>query len=211
MTPISWAASAVAYVPRKRKMCEETSHELLSSFGSWEGNVAQVPEQVDEPRRLTANASKYCEIGFNTGNSAFEVLRSNETAKIHTFDLGGKNSVRAYEHLKRCYGDRLHMTWGDSTVTVPRTAALGCDVFFVDGGHDYEIAKADLFNVLDRHADKNAVVIMDDVCTNADYCAGPNRAWNEAVSEGLCREMHRWEDSEGPRSWAVGHCYSASK
>lgn len=93
-------------------------------------------------------------------------------------------------------------------MTVPKTAALGCNVFLGDGGHDYEIAKADLFNVLDRHRDK---VIMDDVCKNADHCAGPNRAWNEAVSEGLCREMHRWEDSEGRRGWAAGRCYSASK
>ena len=185
-------------------MCDDLSHNTLISLGEGEGHSGEMPEQLAELRRTTQNAKKYCETGFNLGNSAFEVLRSNPNVEVASFDLGGEVSKRASQRLDACYDKRLSVTWGDSKKTLNAQEPLNCDVFFIDGGHDYETAKEDLANVVGRHLHANSLVIMDDVCTGAGFCEGPRKAWDEAVEAGVCTELKRF--TKDTRAWAIGRC-----
>ena len=72
------------------------------------------------------------------------------------------------------------------------------DVIFIDGGHDYEIAKADLENCF-HLAHKDTIVILDDTMFTkhweAVYTVGPTRAWTEFLEQNkiieLCRKDYR--------------------
>jgi hypothetical protein len=68
---------------------------------------------------------------------------------VFAFDLGNDDIKKeAYNYLRSRYGeDRISVTWGDSTKTVPAAPPLNCDVFLVDGGHTLDIAAADLKNM----------------------------------------------------------------
>jgi hypothetical protein len=57
---------------------------------------------------------------------------------------------------------------------------LACDVIVVDGGHDYEVAKADLQSMRAFARSPRHLLIMDDTPCVAYYCDGPNRAWRES-------------------------------
>ena len=100
--------------------------------------------------------------------------------------------------LQRFFADqRLHLTLGDSTITVPKTIADRvmplCDVAFVDGGHVYAVAKADIGN-FGNHMSKDNLIIFDDYPTNWGMAFG--KAWEEVLSG---KKLRKWEaiDFEG--------------
>jgi len=84
-------------------------------------------------------------------------------------------------------------------------------VVFIDGGHDYEVAKADLANMKPLCTGKTAV-IMDDLTPWRRWGRGPTRAWTEAIQDGVIRQEQSFQDGKpvdvieppGKRSWALG-------
>jgi predicted O-methyltransferase YrrM len=142
------------------------------------------------------------EIGFNGGHSADSFLKYNTQAKLVSFDIGAHAYVKdGKEYVDQKYPGRHTLIIGDSTKTIPvYQADQPFDVIFIDGGHEYPIAKADLENCK-RLAHKNTLVMVDDIVKRTDwveyYNRGPNRAWEEAKKSGLIKEIDSEDYSHG--------------
>jgi hypothetical protein len=76
--------------------------------------------------------------------------------------------------------------------TIPAWKQTTYDFIFIDGGHDYDTAKADLMNCR-RFANENTVVLMDDTMFTEGWSVyfntGPTNAWREAIEEGVVVEI----------------------
>jgi predicted O-methyltransferase YrrM len=74
------------------------------------------------------------------------------------------------------------------------------DLIFIDGGHDYNIANADLENCR-KLANKDTIVILDDTIYTADWEAewtiGPTKTWVEHMENGTITEINRVEYQSG--------------
>ena len=81
------------------------------------------------------------------------------------------------------------MIIGDSTITIPEyyinNSSKTFDLIFIDGGHTYEVALADLLNCK-KLSHKNTIVIMDDtvydLSLSASWSIGPSKVWGEAIT-----------------------------
>src|SRR5262245_15225471 len=115
-----------------------------------EGHIGQLPDQRRDLLQYVARPGvrSIMEIGFNAGHSSELFLRFNETAHVTSFDLGEHRYVLAAKtYLDRRFHARHTLVLGDSTQTIPRFPAESpFDLIFIDGGHSYEVAKADLLN-----------------------------------------------------------------
>jgi hypothetical protein len=117
------------------------------------------------------------------------LLSADPQVRLVSFDLGEHRSVPVAKRLiDKKFPGRHALVGGDSRDTVPAFAArnpgLRFDLVFIDGGHDYEVAKADLMNMMPLCTD-TTVVIMDDLMPEWPFGEGPTRAWDEAIDEGL--------------------------
>jgi predicted O-methyltransferase YrrM len=134
------------------------------------------------------------EIGFNAGHSTLVMLMSNPHARIQSFDLGEYNSARtALASLKLQYPRRdFDVTWGDSRQTVPAFAQSYTgpkfDVIVVDGGHSYEVARADMINMRPL-GNKDSILIVDDTFCTAVYCV--DKAMDDLEREGVLQVVER--------------------
>jgi len=161
-----------------------------------EGNCQQIYGQVTDLIALSSGGIdkeserplRIMEIGFNAGHSA-EVFLNNNCKYLVSFDLGDHDYVMvAKEYMDRIYPNRHQLVLGDSRETIPKFMAQfpesEFDLIFIDGGHDYDIAKSDLENCL-KIATKDTLIIMDDIVEGQQYqwTYGPTRAWSEKVSE----------------------------
>jgi predicted O-methyltransferase YrrM len=176
-----------------------------SGFHEIEGFCEQVPLQVEDLKRLTSAPNlRILEIGFNAGHSAC-VFLENETSVVTSFDLG----IHGYIPIAKTYVDEKYtgrhtLFLGDSRVTIPTYIQTHptetFDVLFVDGGHDYEIAREDLINC-SKLARPDSIVIIDDVVTSpwliTSWTPGPTRAWAEQVDQGGIVEEGRKEYAHG--------------
>jgi hypothetical protein len=61
------------------------------------------------------------------------------------------------------------------------------DLFYIDGGHDYDVARADLVNGAGLCGPKT-VVLMDDLEPSNDWGSGPALAWQHAIGEGIIEQ-----------------------
>ncbi|MEU7531008.1 class I SAM-dependent methyltransferase [Saccharothrix sp. NPDC042600] len=173
-------------------------------------SLAEVEYLADLAR--TAGARTVAEIGFNIGFSAIAFLESSPEARVVSFELDQRRSVAlAKEFVDVRYPGRHELVVGDSTATVPAYGGARPDLVFVDGGHTFEIAYADLVNAR-RLARPGALVVVDDVIPWYPWGVGPHRAWTAAVEEGLVEPVELHVDGRrvevvaepGDRAWATG-------
>jgi predicted O-methyltransferase YrrM len=191
--------------------------ELLRSGGlplEGSSSASELLYLVQTVRRT--NARLVGEIGFNAGFSSYTVLASCPQAKVVSFDLCEHAVSRAAKRLMdRKFPGRHTLICGDSRETVPSFAAenpdVRFDVAFIDGGHEYEVAKADIDNMR-ALCSPDTAVIMDDLTPWQSWGKGPHQAWGEAIEAGAVSQTEMFKDGEpvdvleppGVRAWALG-------
>lgn len=175
-----------------------------------EGHSREVSQQIEDLTQIVSAPNlNVMEIGFNAGHSAEIFLRSG-VASLTSFDIGLHSYV---EHGKKFidekYPNKHQLILGDSTKTVPEfiknNPTTKFDVIFIDGGHDYEIAKADMENCF-HLAHKDTIIVMDDTMYihhwAAGHTIGPTRTWIEYLQKGKIVELnHRDYFSGRGMSW----------
>ena len=176
-------------------------------FHSFEGYSQQVPEQVEDLIHLTKDQGHVMEIGFNAGHSAEVFLQHNPNLFLTSFDLGGHQYVStAKEYIDTTFPNRHTLILGDSRITIPeyiennKDRSILFDIIFIDGGHDYDIAKSDLENCFHlSHAE--TIVIMDDTMYTPEWIephtVGPTRIWTEYLQEKKVTEINRKDYRSG--------------
>jgi predicted O-methyltransferase YrrM len=133
-------------------------------------------------RLLAANTAltRIIEVGFNAGHSSCVFLGAREDVTVVSFDLGLHGYVtRAKQHVDRTFPGRHTLVIGDSRETLPRYRAdhpaAVFDLAFVDGGHDYDVARADLVNILPMIS-PSGLIVMDDLMAWKTFGRGPDLA-----------------------------------
>jgi predicted O-methyltransferase YrrM len=164
-----------------------------------------------------AGARHIGEIGFNAGFSSYAFLDTGSETRVVSFDLGKRACTKVgKKFIDQRFPDRHALIFGDSRETVPdfgrQHPELRFDLVFIDGGHEYEVAKADIVNMKPLCTEQT-LVVMDDLMPWRRWGEGPTQAWTEAIEEGTIRQDELIKDGApadviappGKRSWALGH------
>ncbi len=162
------------------------------------------------------NARLVGEIGFNVGFSSHAFLTAGPQTQVVSFDLGEHGGTKVAKRLvDKRYPARHTLIYGDSTKTVPefkkQNPDLRFDLVFIDGGHQYEVAKTDILNMKSLCSEKT-VVVIDDLTPWHTWGEGPTQAWTEAIEEGIIEQDALFKDGipvdaiepPGKRCWALG-------
>ena len=172
------------------------------------GNFPEYLSKLDEVLAEYKDSKHIFEIGFNIGTSSDFFLDSFKSSKVTSVDIGCHGYVKG---AKKCidilYPFRHKLYIGDSTDIVPKLKFEHTfDIIFIDGGHMDDIPYKDIINCK-RLANKNTIVIIDDIVLSAvyvrDFNISPINAWNRAISEGILSEEGSVEFSPG-RGFAWG-------
>jgi predicted O-methyltransferase YrrM len=140
------------------------------------------------------------EIGFNAGHSSYVFLATRPDVQVVSFDLGEHGYVSAAkDFIDKKFPGRHELVLGDSTSILPRfrqsRPEAAFDLAFIDGGHDYAVACADLRNCqpLVVH---DGLVVMDDLLWWKSWGIGPMRAWKEACDAGVVSQLELIQDGQ---------------
>lgn len=192
-------------------MCSLSDFLLENRVIIAEGFSQQIPQQVEDLKRLCAHASSICEIGFNAGHGADVFLR-NSRAHVVSFDIGEHSYVDvAKQYIDKTYPGRHTLVKGNSNVTVPKfiedNPGVTFDLIFVDGGHAFDTALADLQNCRGL-AHPDSVVAMDDTifssAQKAHWNEGPSLAWASMLQSGAVYETEASKEYMQYRGMSVG-------
>lgn len=166
---------------------------LENGITDFEGNVDNVKEQQEELIKLSKDVKTAMEIGFNGGHSAELFLKNNPNLTLTSFDIGDHEYVLiGKRYIDKIFPGRHTLIIGDSTISIPKFIKdhpqTKFDLLFIDGCHEYDIAKADLENC--RHlAKKESLFIMDDTIFSdigyGQWNIGPTNAITELHNKGL--------------------------
>lgn len=177
---------------------------VINGFYTFEGHSQQIPQQAADLIELSKESNiNVMEIGFNAGHSAEIFLRNNSNLLLTSFDLGAHDYTPvAKTYIDTVYPNRHTLILGDSTETVPEYIKNNVnkkfDIIFIDGGHSYAVANADVENCM-KLAHKNTIVIIDDTFYSERYehTIGPTTTWIEHLNKGKIAEINRVEYSNG--------------
>ncbi len=172
-----------------------------------EGYSQQVPKQVERLKMLISgnNIKNVMEIGFNAGHSSEIMLETNKNINLVSFDINiHKYTKVGKEYIDKTYVNRHTLIIGDSMISVPEYIKSNShkkfDLIFIDGGHDYKVAKADVENCR-QLAHKDTIVIVDDVVytigSKRAWTIGPSNVWKEYVAGNLISEIAKEEYMQG--------------
>jgi predicted O-methyltransferase YrrM len=183
---------------------------LLRGRPPWRGSSSATELLYLARTAQRTNARLIGEIGFNAGLSSHAFLEAHPDVQVISFDLCETRSAPASKIAKKMIDERFPgrhtLICGDSRLTVPEFKAsnpgLCFDLVFIDGGHSYECARADLLNMRELSS-KDTAVIVDDLVPQFRYGAGPAQAWSDAVEEGLLHESEVVKDGK-MRAWGLG-------
>jgi len=180
---------------------------MLKKKGFIEGHTQQIEEQVKDLALLVSdkNIKKVMEIGFNAGHSAEIFLRSNLEIDLVSFDIGNWEYMKfGKEYIDSNFYNRHMLILGDSNKSIPTFTKLNnikFDLIFIDGGHEYSVAKNDLLNCR-KLAHENTIVILDDTVIsepekNPFWVRGPTFVWKELCKNGFIKELGTKEYAHG--------------
>lgn len=168
-------------------------------FSDADPGSAMYPTKInflqDFVRSYDSNLDIICEVGFNMGHSALAFLAAGPSSRVISFDIlpndsqGASFGAVAAEFLHKRFPKRFSLFAGDSDSSVQALRNIlsanqvNCNLMYVDGGHDYEVVKADFenFYLMTKHAGQ--IIIADDL-----NFAGVWQAWSEKVGEGKLKE-----------------------
>lgn len=166
-------------------------------IGRFEGHSQQVEEETKFLKNIVCDdkIKNVMEIGFNAGHSAETFLSSNKNIKLVSFDIGGHEYLKyGKEFIDKNYPDRHTLIIGNSLKTIPeyyKNNDFKFDLIFIDGGHSYKVAKADILNCYNLSDDKTIVIIDDtinDIKLIKSWNLGPNKAWKESKEKKIINE-----------------------
>jgi len=91
--------------------------------------------------------------------------------------------------------------------TIPKFAAnqsleFRCDMMLVDGGHVYDVARADIINFAKLANLENNVILFDD--HPSTWSANFGKAWDEMITAGLIQERLRCVFKNQWRGFCIG-------
>lgn len=156
----------------------------------WEGNISQskyqVPVLIETIQMLPPN-SHILQIGFNAGHSTVAMLMARNDVIVTTVELGKSYTKICSELIDSKFPGRHTLIMGNSLDVVP-TLRDEYAAFFIDGGHEYDVAKKDLENCYILGSN-NSIIIIDDIvhfydCTkDSAYAVGPTKAYKEFLED----------------------------
>ncbi len=182
-----------------------TSYLNEKGFYSFEGYSQQISQQVKDLIDLTKGVTNIIEIGFNAGHSAEIFLENNKDLILISFDLGEHRYVNtAKEYIDLKYPNRHTLILGNSIETLPKfiegNKDKKYDLIFIDGGHEYEIAKQDIENSFNL-SHKDTIIIIDDTIFRKEWVKswtiGPTKVWLDNIKDNKIIENGRKEYSIG--------------
>ena len=110
------------------------------------GSVGASRAQTDFYARVAASPAvrTICEVGFNAGYSSVTFLLTHPTCRVVSFDIGEHAaSFVAKSWIDREFPDRHQFVIGDSRISLVAWQDR-CDLFFIDGGHEYSLVNSDM-------------------------------------------------------------------
>ncbi len=150
-----------------------------------------------------------CETGFNAGHSTLMWLTTNPKARVYSFDIGSHEYSRPMaQYLAEEFPGRLHVTWGDSTVTLPafRKAhpEVTCDFLIIDGGHSHEVCQSDYDNFKEMANDKSIILLDNYPDKRKTWQKDLGDVWEQAKQKGEIIEIFQCRYMRVPQGFCVG-------